>query len=1024
MPQAVGIWLGGVLSGAFGGSLTAYSVGAAVGYAGAYIAIAGGMAAASAELQANEIKNNNFASRELVLASAKAAQTVVYGESWCGGVLMYGNSRWLPGDDNFNVLKGIAHCGHECDSISDLYYDNDLVTGSADIDWAGGRITAGKYGLERLGTYAVNLEKYLGTSTQTASPLLTTNFGMDWTSAHRARGITYTVHAFNYFSLTAKTPNGIFYSGVPQNIRAKIKGRKVYDARLDSTNGGSGAHRFATSSTWAWSANPILCATDYLTQYMSVAFARIDWDWVRAQADICDVQVLIPPASPATYQSRYTCNGVISLGNTHRANLDAIMSACMGVYPKVNGKWRPTAGAYVAADVSISEADIVGDIVMTGSVSREERYNSVSSVYFSIADMGQEVDSAPITAAAYVTRDGGQTLSKTIALTMTNSEYQAQRINHKWLLQSDQQIGCVVPLRWTGLQIAPGTRVSLTYAKFGWSAKVFRCTGWKLGGDSPVGVVLREDLSASWADPTVGEYTVRSAQGVMTPGSVTIPQPTTGGAAGEIMIQNANFEMGNWSWAVSGSTWAITEDPTNSHQGRWVLSAVTPTASRVTNYVKFPCTAGDYVTFGGWYKTSASLTGGIGFGVSWLDSAGAELSVKTKAITVASTTWKQIKQEAALAPAGTHWVQFYIYTAGTTVGTVYADDTFMVVQSGTTGAPSTGNILAPYMSDFEFTEQNWFWQGPQAANTNLNTFAPSTTQKTIGTKSIKISSNAGDTRLYIVMARHPGTSYPIITRPNRRFLLLGSIYPDTNASGNWSWRLNASGGGTDSSGTFSTTANQWNSFAIELDRTALTETAFQLVFHRSISATAIAYLDAVMLLDVTDSPWITTTNYPSEYIAGSLFQDVTALRLKTRQTDSTRVNNTLAETQEVGQWMMGPALQYRVRCHFMFTGNATADVKFQWQFTQTPVLARGTMIVTTNTGGAENSTTSIDLTAVQTILYSVNSDTVIVDIDATVETHATLPAEMQLWYAQNTTSASPSLSFKKGSWVSVTLATA
>jgi len=1015
MPQAVGAWLGTYVSGWI--------------VAAAEVAAIYGLQVASTRAAEKEAEKHQTFARDMVIASAKAPQQIVYGESFCGGVIMYANSRSEPGaHDNFQVIKAIAHCARECESITDLYYDNDLVTDAAHIDWGGGIIDAGKYGLGQGGTWAVKLEKYLGTAAQTQSPLLSTISATDYPGGaggvYRARGICYTVHMFTYFSYTAKTPEGIFYSGVPQNIRAKIKGAKVYDPRLDGTNGGTGAQRFATPSTWTWSENPILCATDYMTQYMSIAFARMDWDWIRAQADICDVQVLIPPVSPATYQSRYTCNGVISLGNTHGDNLEQILSSCAGSCPKVSGKWRPTAGAYVAADVSISEVDIVGDIVMSGSVRREDRYNTVKSIYASVTDYGIEVDALPLTDAGYVTRDGGTTLVKTLMLPLTNSEYQAQRIAYKKLLQSDRQITCSVPLRWTGLQIAIGTRVSLTYSKFGWSAKVFRCAGWKLGGDSPVTVMLIEDDSAAWADPAVANYSTRSAQGIVTPGTIDIPTPTAGGAAGEITIQNANFEIGNWYWTVSGSSWVITLDSTKAHQGSYVLVAVTPTASRVTNYVKFPCTAGDYVTFGGWYKTSASLTGGIGFGVSWLDSAGAELSVKTKAITVASTTWKQIKQEAALAPAGTHWVQFYIYTAGTTVGTVYADDTFMVVQSGTTGAPSTGNILAPYMSDFEFTEQNWFWQGPQAANTNLNTFAPSTTQKTIGTKSIKISSNAGDTRLYIVMARHPGTSYPIITRPNRRFLLLGSIYPDTNASGNWSWRLNASGGGTDSSGTFSTTANQWNSFAIELDRTALTETAFQLVFHRSISATAIAYLDAVMLLDVTDSPWITTTNYPSEYIAGSLFQDVTALRLKTRQTDSTRVNNTLAETQEVGQWMMGPALQYRVRCHFMFTGNATADVKFQWQFTQTPVLARGTMIVTTNTGGAENSTTSIDLTAVQTILYSVNSDTVIVDIDATVETHATLPAEMQLWYAQNTTSASPSLSFKKGSWVSVTLATA
>ena len=505
----------------------AYGIDAAV-YAVVYVGVIAAEAVAiqklSAAAQAEE--SGRFASRELVIASAKAPQTVVYGTSWSGGVMMYANARHTPAtNDDYEVWKAVAHCARECESITDLYYDNDLVLDTTHINWGTGKITGGKYGLVGGGgTYAVELEKYLGTSAQTASPLLTAAFPADWTSAARARGICYTVHKFTMFSLTAKTIESIFYAGVPQNIRAKIKGAKVYDPRADSTNGGTGSQRFATSSTWTWSENPILCCADYLTQYMGIAYARVDWTWIRSQADVCDVLVAIPVATTA---KRYTCNGMISLGNTHKANVDAILSSCAGTLSKVSGKWRPTCGSYITPDVSISEADIVGEVVMTGSVQREDRYNSVVGVYFSAADYGMEIDSLPLTLTAYQTRDG-QKLDKTLALSMTNSEYQAQRLAYKHLLQSDQQIGCVIALKWTGLKIAIGTRVSVSYAKYAWVNKSFRCVSWKTGGDSPISVVLREDALTAWADPTEAQYSTRSAQGIVTVGTVALPTPTAG----------------------------------------------------------------------------------------------------------------------------------------------------------------------------------------------------------------------------------------------------------------------------------------------------------------------------------------------------------------------------------------------------------------------------------------------------------------------------------------------------------------
>jgi hypothetical protein len=58
--------------------------------------------------------------------------------------------------------------------------------------------------------------------------------------------------------------------GLPQDMKAVMKGRKVYDPRLDDTNGGAGEQRKDDPDTWAWSDNSALCVADYLVQIMGV----------------------------------------------------------------------------------------------------------------------------------------------------------------------------------------------------------------------------------------------------------------------------------------------------------------------------------------------------------------------------------------------------------------------------------------------------------------------------------------------------------------------------------------------------------------------------------------------------------------------------------------------------------------------------------------------------------------------------------------------------------------------------------
>jgi hypothetical protein len=101
-----------------------------------------------------------------------------------------------------------------------------------------------------------------------------------WTSAHLGHEIPR-VHCTYTWDET------VFANGLP-NISAIVKGKKVYDPRQDSTNGGSGSQRADTASTWLWSSNPALCTADYLRAACGATSSEIHWPTVISSANVCD----------------------------------------------------------------------------------------------------------------------------------------------------------------------------------------------------------------------------------------------------------------------------------------------------------------------------------------------------------------------------------------------------------------------------------------------------------------------------------------------------------------------------------------------------------------------------------------------------------------------------------------------------------------------------------------------------------------------------------------------------------------
>ena len=493
------------------GALSAISVGAMFAI-GAGV-IAGGLMLANKLISSlyEMPKMDTDASRQRTVKGTIEPQKILYGQNLVSGPISFVGTY---GDTNRVLAHAVVLAGHEVEEIVDIYFDDEVITDSQ-ID-ANGYVTSGTFGpkgnksftfgVTNFGTNICKINRYTGASGQTADPDLVSNF-FSYTSDHVGTGLAYITTHWLLKDGSQKTWDQ--YS--PQNIKAIVKGRKVYDPRTTLT---------------AYSDNPALCLADYLTNTdfgMGIASAKIDWDSVEAAANACDVTVSVPSGT----EKRFACNGVLFGTDSHKTNINKILSSMNGLLSFTNGKYVIRAGVYEAPAVNLDEDNLIGAVSIKTSFERSDRFNTVTGTFIDPAQNYKATEFPEVQLTAALLRDNGEVLSKDIQLPMTNSSYMAQRIAHKLVQISDQQKVVTFPTNLAGMQIAIGDRVSVSLEEFNWSNKVFICLGWTFSdsGNGGVNLILREDDSGSYADPTVGEYSTISATGGIITGFKGFPDP-------------------------------------------------------------------------------------------------------------------------------------------------------------------------------------------------------------------------------------------------------------------------------------------------------------------------------------------------------------------------------------------------------------------------------------------------------------------------------------------------------------------
>ena len=445
---------------------------------------------------------------------------VVYGTRKIGGTRVFVETS---GTDNEFLYIGLVLCEGEIESIEKIYIDDKEVTWSGALTNDTSRTVASSDGnFYKDSTSLIEVKAHTGTEVQGQCSLL----GQldSWTSNHRLRGIAYLSFKFKW--------NQDAFAGLP-NIKALVKGRKVYNANLDgSVTGGSGSHRQGDSSTWEYNDIPVWSLLDYLRNERfgkglpDDAFDSNWADWQTA-ADVCTANVV--NVSGGSNIALLNCHAVIDTSRKVIDNVRELTKGCRAFLPYVGGKYKIIAETTGSASITLTEDDIIGGYSLS-SESKSNKFNRVIVSYVNPDRNYQvdevqwpEIDDSGYTSAdqhaTMKTADGGFLLEGRFDFTTITNKYQATELAEIICRRSRDSKGLQLTVGFDAYDLAIGDIVNITLSSLGYSAKPHRVIGITFNEDYTIdlSLVIHQDSHYTW---------VSKNSATATP-STTLPNPFT-----------------------------------------------------------------------------------------------------------------------------------------------------------------------------------------------------------------------------------------------------------------------------------------------------------------------------------------------------------------------------------------------------------------------------------------------------------------------------------------------------------------
>lgn len=477
--------------------------------------------------------------------------------------LIYGNTK-LSGPVVFAATSGSGNkylhlvlvLGEgEIQAIDEIHFGEDNINITSDGTTDANGLTRFVAGSGNRYENLVRVKKHLGSATQVADADLTNDVS-EWTFNHRLRGIAYIYIRLEY--------NQEKLASIP-NINAVVRGRKVYDPRLDSTNGGSGTHRFGDSDTWEYSRNPALCIRDFLTSDYGLGALQTEMDDIRfkEQANTCEGTVVINANNDT--QQRYTCDGLATLSESPVQIMESMLASCVGSLPYSQGKYQLQVGAVIPAsrNHTLDETFLAGGITIQSGGSASSRINSVRGTFMDSTQGYAVVDFAPYKDSTYITEDGSE-LFADIQFNYVKNNQRAQRIA-KLLVERNRQnlvVNLTCNLKAFAFAVNDTVDLSITRDSSGaegaiFNNKKFRISSWKMRGNGSIELGLVEESSSIYNWNYGNTFGIDIAPNTSLPDPTVVAAPTNVAVSELVNINNDGTTITEASLTWTASSYAF-----------------------------------------------------------------------------------------------------------------------------------------------------------------------------------------------------------------------------------------------------------------------------------------------------------------------------------------------------------------------------------------------------------------------------------------------------------------------------------
>jgi hypothetical protein len=464
-------------------------------------------------------------------ASNNSAIPVVYGRRQVGIARVFVESSGT--DNNYLYMAGVL-CeggGNGIESVDEIYINDKLVTWSGALtDGTVRTVNSSDTNFYKDGSL-ISVQAFYGLDNQSASSIL--DESTNWGSNHKLSGVAYLAFKFTW--------NQDAFGSLPE-VKVILKGKKIYDPRLDTTKGGSGSHREDTASTWAYNENSALCLLDYLRNARygkglpNSAF-ETNYDSFKTSANICDTQVTPYTSAPADIDLFQT-NLVIDTEQKVIDNVRELLNPMRAIFTYTQGKYFLIIENTGTSALSLNSDNIIGGIKIFGE-KKNTKYNRVIGTFVNPDKEWQEDtitfppadDSGLAVGDRYATllaEDNGTQLEGNFTFQGITNPYQAEELCEIILRRSRNALAVEVMVTSEALNLTIGDLIDLTYSTGGFSAKLFRIYGLSINTDSTVSLKLIEhqDNFYTWSSkalaPVIADTTLPNPNNVSAPASVTL----------------------------------------------------------------------------------------------------------------------------------------------------------------------------------------------------------------------------------------------------------------------------------------------------------------------------------------------------------------------------------------------------------------------------------------------------------------------------------------------------------------------